>query len=92
MAVEYYACKHMGEDLYDLEGNQLACKFCQRIEYDRTRRFVNVVKKQMFSGPYQKDVVSAEKPDVITSMFTCPAKNFKLFEKAIEKGDVWKLP
>lgn len=28
MAIEIYRCKHMGEDIFDLNGDPLACKYC----------------------------------------------------------------
>jgi hypothetical protein len=80
MAVEWYECKHKGEPLKDLRGNELACKYCVRIEYNRQARIVNVVKTMMLSNPR-----------VPWAMFNCPATNIKLLEKAIEKGDVWKV-
>jgi hypothetical protein len=79
MAVEIYKCKRMGEEIYDLNGEPLACKYCVAIEFDRERRVINLVKKMMFSTPR-----------IPRAFFTCPATNFKLFEKAVESGDVWR--
>jgi hypothetical protein len=80
MAVEWYECKRKGEEIKDLHGRPLACKYCVRIEYDRERRYVNVVKTMLLPNP---------RPPY--SMIFCPATNIKKLEEAIKKGDVWKV-